>query len=199
MRSLNLTRTPCHVLKGTNRSPSLLASGSESSAPVSSAGQYAALAKTLGPYHLVVLGQQRGLAAYIRLCAASTVCHCPSLSSSPQYPTQDRYAITLSQLFLPTFAIAVSRLHPQLTVGTTRSRNHALYASLHSRARHVGPQFSDQFLLLSLRVFLSQQIERAVRTSVVNLSELVACHSTFWVNVTHKKNLKKALLQLRSG
>ena len=177
----------CFEGKGSNGSPSPFTSDSESSAPVSSAGQNAALAKTLPPYHLVVLGQQTWLSC---LHAASAVC--PSLSSSPQYPTQDYYSLTLSQLFLPTFAIVVSLLHPLRTVGTTRSRSHTLYASLHIRAHHVGHQFSDHNFFYYLCVcFSSQQIERTARTPTVNLTELSACHSTFWVNLTSKRTLKK--------
>ena len=75
-------------------------------------------------------------------CLHATTAVCPSLSSSPQYPRQDYYVLRLFQPFLPIFAIAVSLLHPQLTAGTTRSGNHVLYASLHSRARHVEYKFS---------------------------------------------------------
>ena len=123
--------------------------------------------------------------------------HCHTVLNTQRKIT---YALTFSQLFLPTFAIAVSLLHPPLTVGTTCSRNHALYASSHSRARHVGHQFLDHNFFYYLCVcFLSQQIGHTVRTSTVNLTELAACHNTFCVNLTHKKHLKKAVLQLRSG
>ena len=92
--------------------------------------------KTLPPYHLlVVLGQLHGLAAYMQRPQYVLRYH-PVLNTQPN-------ALTLSQLFLPTFAIAVSLLHPLLTAGTTRSRNHAQYASLHPIARHVGHQFLD--------------------------------------------------------
>ena len=64
--SHSLHRTPRHVLKRTNGSPSPFASCSESSAQVSSAGQNAAVAKNPSPYHLVVLGQLHGLAAYMQ-------------------------------------------------------------------------------------------------------------------------------------
>ena len=180
-------------MKGTNGSPSPLASDRDSSTLDSRAGQNAALAKNSSPYRLVVLGQPHGLAVYMQRPQYA-------LSSSPQYLTQDYYVLRLFQPFLPIFAITVSLLHPQLTVGTTCSGNHVLYATLHSRACHVGHQFSDHnFFYYLCLCFLSQQIERTPCTCAVNLTELAACHCTFWVNVTHKKNLKKALFRLRSG
>ena len=150
--------------------------------------------KALPPYYLV-LGQLHGLAAYMQRPQHALHYH-------PVLNTQRK--ITMRSLFLNfsfrTFAIAASLLRTLLTVRATRSRNYALYAILHSRARHVGHQFSHRNFFYYLCVcFLSQQIERAARTSAVNLSELAAGHSTFCVNVTHKKNLKKALLQLRSA
>jgi hypothetical protein len=72
--------------------------------------------KALPPHlFLFVLGQRRSLAADMQWPLYAHHYH-----PIPRYPMQDDYMLTLTQPFLPTFAIAVSFLYPLLTVGSTR-------------------------------------------------------------------------------